>query len=216
MPQATFFNLPEEKRQKILECALDEFAAHDYDSASVSKIVAKAGIAKGSLYQYFADKSDLHAYLLDLASQKKNEMMAAARPPNPEATLFDTLRWLFEEMGKFELLYPQLAKVGYRAAYGKSPLPEAIIAKGRQATLQYFTQLIEQGKQRGEIRPDIDPSAAAFMFTATLTQLGDFLAKSAGVEAHDIAEQGSYPVHAPAVRQMLDQIITILQSGMAK
>ncbi len=53
MPQATFFNLPEEKRQKILECALDEFAAHDYDSASVSKIVAKAGIAKGSLYQYF-------------------------------------------------------------------------------------------------------------------------------------------------------------------
>ncbi len=214
MPQPTFFNLPEEKRQKILDCALEEFAAHDYDSASVSKIVARAGIAKGSLYQYFADKSDLHAYLLELAAQKKAELMAAARPPG--SNLFDNLRWLFEEMARFELLYPQLAKVGYRAAYGKSPLPETVIARGRQATMQYFTQLIEQGKLRGEIRAEIDPSAAAFIFAATLAQLGDFLAASAGVDALEIAEQGSYPVHSPVVRQIFDQIIAILESGMAK
>lgn len=216
MPQSTFLNLPEEKRQKILECALDEFAAHDYDSASISKIVARAGIAKGSLYQYFVDKSDLHAYLLELASQKKAEMLAAATPPKPDAALFDSLRWLFEEMAKFELLYPQLAKVGYRAAYGKSPLPESLIAKGRQATLQYFIRLIEQGKQRGEIRSEIDSSAAAFIFTAAVTHMGDFLASRAGVDAVEIAEQGSYPVHSPAVRQMYDQIIAIFQFGMAK
>ncbi|HQN45353.1 MAG TPA: helix-turn-helix domain-containing protein, partial [Anaerolineaceae bacterium] len=60
MPRPTFFNLPDEKRQKILEAAIDEFAERDYESASVSQIVIQAGIPKGSLYQYFVDKSDLH------------------------------------------------------------------------------------------------------------------------------------------------------------
>lgn len=216
MPLSTFFNLPEEKRQKILECAIDEFAEHDYDSASVSKIVARAGIAKGSLYQYFADKSDLHSYLLELASQKKTEILAAANPPEPGMSLFGSLRWLFEEMGKFEILHPQLAKIGYRAIYGKSPLPETIITKARQSTTQYFTQLFEQGKQCGEIRSEIDSATAAFIFTAALTQLGDFLTTSGSVEAIKIAEQGSYPIQSPAVRNKFDQIIAILQFGMAK
>ena len=42
MPHQTFFNLPEEKRQTLIDCALDEFAARDYDSASISQIVARA------------------------------------------------------------------------------------------------------------------------------------------------------------------------------
>lgn len=216
MPHATFLNLPEEKRDKFLECAIAEFAEHDYDSASISKIVAKAGIAKGSLYQYFTDKKDLHSYLLELAVQKKAEMLGAAKPPESNAALFDRLRWLFEEMAKYEIQYPQLAKIGYRAAYGKSPMPEEIVAKGREATLQYFRLLFEQGKQNGEIKPDIDSSAGAFVFTAVLTQLGDFLAVNAGVVTSDIANRGAYPTHVPVVRQMFDQIIAIFQYGMAK
>jgi AcrR family transcriptional regulator len=121
MPLATFFNLPEEKRQKILDCAIEEFAQHDYHSASISKIVSRAGIAKGSLYQYFVDKSDLYHYLLELAALKKGEMLAKTRPPDPEMNLFDTLQWLFQEMAKYQIIYPDLAKIGYRAVYGKSP-----------------------------------------------------------------------------------------------
>ena len=189
MPFPTFFNLPEEKRQKILECAIDEFAQNDYDSASISQIVANAGIAKGSLYQYFADKSDLHRYLIELASQKKAEMLAATRSPETGMTLFDTLRWLFREMANFEILYPRLAKIGYRAIYGKSPLPEDIVNKARQSTTQYFFELIEQGKQRGEIRPEVDSNAAAFIFSAALTQLGNYLTARAGIDPMEIAER---------------------------
>lgn len=118
-------------------------------------------------------------------------------------------------MGKFEILHPQLAKIGYRAAYGKSPLPDAILAKGRQASMDYFTQVLEQGKRRGEIRSEVDSAAAAFVFSATLTQLGDFLAASAGLDTAEIAQEG-YPVHSPVVRQMFDKIFAILQFGMAK
>jgi AcrR family transcriptional regulator len=216
MPLSTFFNLPEEKRQKILECALDEFAQSDYDSASISQIAAKAGVAKGSLYQYFADKGDLHRYLIELASQKKAEMLAATRSTQTDMPLFETLRWLFREMANFEILYPRLAKIGYRAIYGKSPLPEDIVNQARQSTTQYFFELIEQGKQRGEIRPEVDSNAAAFIFSATLTQLGNFLTTRAGIDPIQIAEGGSYPLGAPEVMKTYEQIIAILQYGLAK
>ena len=59
MPYETFFNLPEEKRQTIFDILLEEFAENDYNSVSISRIVNRAGIAKGSFYQYFEDKKDL-------------------------------------------------------------------------------------------------------------------------------------------------------------
>jgi AcrR family transcriptional regulator len=101
MPLITFENLPEEKRKNIIDCAVDEFAEHDYSSASVSKIVAKAGISKGSLYQYFIDKSDLYSYLLDLASQQKKRMMEKAFADKEKLAFFDSLLSLFSVMAGF-------------------------------------------------------------------------------------------------------------------
>ena len=53
MPKDTFFNLPEDKRALICKVALEEFGEYTFDQASINRIVAKAGIAKGSFYQYF-------------------------------------------------------------------------------------------------------------------------------------------------------------------
>jgi AcrR family transcriptional regulator len=61
MPKPTFFNLPEAKRLLIIDTSLEEFASNTYDKASLSQIVLKAGIAKGSMYQYFNDKEELYA-----------------------------------------------------------------------------------------------------------------------------------------------------------
>lgn len=47
--KSTFTNLQAAKRQAIIDIAIEEFAAHPYATASVSHIVARAGIAKGSL-----------------------------------------------------------------------------------------------------------------------------------------------------------------------
>lgn len=71
MPKETFFNLSQEKRNKITELALEEFALHDYRTASLSRIVEKAGISKGSMYQYFDDKKELYLYLVKLAADIK-------------------------------------------------------------------------------------------------------------------------------------------------
>ncbi len=60
----TFLRLPEEKRGRFLEAAWGEFTRVKFSDASINQIVRHAGIPRGSFYQYFADKEDLFAYLL--------------------------------------------------------------------------------------------------------------------------------------------------------
>ena len=60
----TFLRLPEEKRGRFLEAAWGEFTRVKFADASINQIVRHAGIPRGSFYQYFTDKEDLFAYLL--------------------------------------------------------------------------------------------------------------------------------------------------------
>lgn len=60
-----FNSLDEEKKQKILDAALREFAEQGYEKASTNRIVKEAGIGKGMLFYYFNSKKDLYEYLVD-------------------------------------------------------------------------------------------------------------------------------------------------------
>ena len=65
MPSTTFFNLPEEKRERLLAAARAEFARTSYEEASVNRIIQAAGIPRGSFYMYFTDKEELFRYLME-------------------------------------------------------------------------------------------------------------------------------------------------------
>lgn len=64
MPTNTFFNLPAEKKHKILKAANKEFARVPLEQASIKNIVEDAEIARGSFYQYFENKQDLFEYIM--------------------------------------------------------------------------------------------------------------------------------------------------------
>ena len=61
----TFLRLPEEKRNRFLEAAWEEFTTVPFSRASINQIIRRAGIPRGSFYQYFTDKSDLFTYLME-------------------------------------------------------------------------------------------------------------------------------------------------------
>ena len=61
----TFLRLPEEKRRRFLDAAWEEFTSARFTDASINQIVRRAGIPRGSFYQYFTGKDDLIAYLLE-------------------------------------------------------------------------------------------------------------------------------------------------------
>lgn len=64
MPISTFYNLPEDKKDKLLRSAIKEFTRVSYNEVSINQIVKDAGISRGSFYQYFKDKSDLLVFIL--------------------------------------------------------------------------------------------------------------------------------------------------------
>ncbi len=75
MPKNTFLNLKEEKKNRIIESALDEFSVYTLSDASVNRIIKNAGIAVGSFYQYFVDIEDLYCYIFRILISKKNKFV---------------------------------------------------------------------------------------------------------------------------------------------
>lgn len=214
MPKTTFFNLPEDKRRQILDLAIEEFAAHDYKNASISNIVARAGIAKGSLYQYFDDKRDLYLYLIQLAGEEKKQFLAKSLPPDPGMNLFDFLRWLVREGARFELSNPLLARVAYRALFTDRPFGDEPLGNLKKLAHDYYRGLIEMGVAQGVIDPQIDRDLAVFLFSTTFNEFGRYLLEREAVDVEKLAS-GEVNYQTLPVTQLADQLIDILQRGLA-
>ncbi|MEW4369405.1 TetR/AcrR family transcriptional regulator [Paenibacillus kandeliae] len=75
MPTKTFFNLPEEKRQNLMNAAMREFSRASLADASIANIIKDACIPRGSFYQYFEDKADLFFYILEEHSASNRDLM---------------------------------------------------------------------------------------------------------------------------------------------
>ena len=59
MIHETFYNLPTEKQERIINAASQEFISSPYEKTSINRIIEQAKIPKGSFYQYFDSKEDL-------------------------------------------------------------------------------------------------------------------------------------------------------------
>lgn len=215
MPKETFFNLPKDKRQRIIDVAIEEFSNHDYHNASISRLVAEAGIAKGSFYQYFEDKADLYRYLLDMVFQEKQRILAAIQPPDPQMGTFAFLRWLFSVSIRFEFMNPKLAQLGYRAMNNQK-LPEALMTQGKEAGRLYFKQLVEAGIARGDLRPDLDVDAAAFLLNTLIIEFGYYMIQRLGLRPEELGERWqALSEQSPAADALFDQLVTMLERGLA-
>jgi AcrR family transcriptional regulator len=53
-----------ERREAILAAALEEFSGHGFEAARLEDVAKRAGVAKGTIYLYFADKEALFLELI--------------------------------------------------------------------------------------------------------------------------------------------------------
>ncbi len=214
MPKETFFNLPPDKREKFLEIAIAEFAENDYQNASMSRIVSKAGIAKGSFYQYFVDKEELYRYLLDLGMQEKARFLSTP-PPHSPMNVFAYLRWLIQAGVRFELANPYLSQIGYRAVKNGT-LPDDLMVQARAGAQAFFGQLLAQGKKQGDIAADIDEDLAAFMFQAIFTELGGYIMKRLPADETAAWANGRALADDSEAKALLEQVLHIFESGLRR
>lgn len=57
-------------KEKILNCALEEFSEKEYEKASMNRICSKGKISKGIIYHYFQDKEALYLECVFLCFDK--------------------------------------------------------------------------------------------------------------------------------------------------
>jgi AcrR family transcriptional regulator len=207
MPKQTFLNLPEEKRKAFIHIALNEFANNDYNTASVSKIVEKAGIAKGSLYQYFEDKQDLFMYLLDVSNQEMMGVIQQSPAPNPDADFFETLRWQMSASVKASLKYPVHSKLARRAYTSPLPFRDAVLDKAKKISQEHFQAMIAQAQDSGHLNSKLDPALISFMVQGLMNDVGTFLQSKFGKRKGDW-------VALPEVSEVFDQVIRVLKNGL--
>lgn len=70
MPNSTFFNLPDEKREMIEATLLNIFCVEPISQVKVAKIVEETGISRAAFYKYFVDLEDAHVYMVKKVANK--------------------------------------------------------------------------------------------------------------------------------------------------
>ncbi|MDN6161510.1 MAG: TetR/AcrR family transcriptional regulator, partial [Atopostipes sp.] len=96
MVLTTFLNLPEKKKERIMTAALAEFSRVVMNEASVTNIVKKADISRGSFYQYFEDKEDLYQYLIKNAYREHRQHLYETIESN-DGDLYQSLLDFYSE-----------------------------------------------------------------------------------------------------------------------
>lgn len=67
-----FFEIKNEKQERILNAAIKVFALNGYRKASTDVIVKEANISKGLLFHYFSNKLSLYEYIIDYSVKYMN------------------------------------------------------------------------------------------------------------------------------------------------
>ncbi len=215
MPNQTFFNLPNKKRQTITDLAIAEFANNDYQNASITKIVKQAKIAKGSFYQYFEDKKELYLYLVDLANKEKLAFMQQAKPPESNMGFFPYLRWLFSVGTKFDLTHPALSQIINRAVYGDIPFREEVLAMTQASSNEYLKQLVQNGIEQGDVANDINLDMAVFAINTLGEGLRHYIPAQLGLDTKQLVEKGvDKDIDLNAINQIYDDLFQILECGL--
>ena len=212
MPKETFHNLPDAKRARIFEAAIEEFAENSYQVASISNIVKKAEIAKGSFYQYFEDKRAFYHFLVEFVTEKKLSILNELPTPDPSSDLFGYLRWQFLAQVHFELHQPQLAKILYRAFIEEIPFPNMTEELRRRGTTQFFKQLLTQGIIHGSVAPWVDPDVAAFVTEVVFYQFGKYFIERLKLSKNNFHNTSIF--EDQEAQDLLNNLMDILEAGM--
>ena len=75
---------PEERRERILDAALEVFAERGYQEASVAAIAHTAGITPAVIYDHFSSKAELHVTLLESQAEALLSSVGAAVARAPD------------------------------------------------------------------------------------------------------------------------------------
>ena len=165
MPTVTWARLDPQRRAAVAEAAEAEFGAHGFSQGSLNAIARRGGVAKGSLFQYFADKRDLYAYIVDVASERvRTHIEDRIRELDSSRPFFDFLTDLLDAWGAYFADHPQERSL-HAAAILEVDLDARVSVRTviHRHYLEILWPLVRDAHVRGDLRADSDTDALLSM-----------------------------------------------------
>jgi AcrR family transcriptional regulator len=173
VPTGTWDRLPAKRRDAVLAAAEAEFAERGFSGGSLNTICREAGVSKGSLLQYFADKADMYVYLADLSS---------ARIRSAAEDEIEKLNWDEDFFGSLDSLVAFWVRYFYEhpleraltAAANLEPDPTArapVRATVNRHYLAVLRALFERAAAAGHLGDDADIDALLSLMLLLLPHL---------------------------------------------
>ena len=152
------------KKEQILLAAVEKFLENDYYQVTITEIAEAAAVGKGTVYEYFSSKEELFkesfSYCMDsyLQSFKDNLIPCSSIKQTFSNIVHTNLELLQDNRRKLHLIFNE-------RPLNIKELQDWIL-KRREEMLRDITELLQEGINNGEVRPDIDPEMAARLYMA--------------------------------------------------
>jgi TetR/AcrR family transcriptional regulator len=207
---STFRHLPPDKQERVLGAALAEFAEQGYQAASLNRVVAQAGIAKGSLYQYFPNKEGIFHYIFQHALKLVRRTLTRVKEETLEENFFVRLEKSLLAGVRFSREHPKVFSLYLKIQFDKNvPFRDEFLAAVRRYATEYFASLVRRAQARGELRPGVPKAALLFLLDA----LFDRFLQAVAVPALDVT-LGLHQATDEVIRKHVRELIGLLREGL--
>jgi AcrR family transcriptional regulator len=157
----TFDKTTVERRQRVIDVAVSEFAARGYSATNINDIAKKAGISIGAMYSYFASKEDLFLAVVGSAYTLLETVLNDVRAK--ETDIFKLFEALLAASREYALRYPELNQIYLDlTTQGLSQMASRLSNKLESITVKTYRDVLREAKQKGQIAQNIDEETAAF------------------------------------------------------
>jgi len=145
-------DVSEERKNQILDAAMETFSEVGFHQARMSDIAESSGLSKGSLYWYFKSKNDLIYHLLTRVFEpeiKKLRSLITDQQPVTERLMLYAKRGAedMEKMLKWTPLVYEFVALAFR-----QDLIKKSIRNYYHQNMEILEELIQQGLDSGELR----------------------------------------------------------------
>lgn len=169
----------EARQRQILGCAKRVFAERGYHAANVSHICAAAGIGRGTLYQYFANKQAVLTAILRETLERVRALMAqqsrqVAFPPVHQVTRAIAIKVSTKQLRRvLEVVFDDAdtLRILLREAVGLDAQVETILAEIDEALIAIVEHDLRLAQLAGYVR-EHDSRAVATMIVGGVEKLG--------------------------------------------
>ncbi len=211
MPRDTFNRISEEKRERVLRQAAWLFAEKGFAQADMAALASRAGVSKGSLYDYFDNKEALYLHVCRDGLQRSRK--AVYGEINPEWDLYRQVKHIFRRGAAFAQSHPEYVALYLNfASAGMGHFAEQLSLEVERYTASHLKKLIRDGIDKGLIRPDIDVNLTAFHINSLyIIFLGSLVSRHFRIRIKEYLEINGEPT-GKAIERHMEQTIALIEN----